>query len=149
MSKSKKPKDFIKIPRYPGGSDAMKDFLTKNLEYPKDALDNDIEGSVSISFKINGLGNVFDVIVKKSLGYGCDEEAVRIVSLLSFEKAINRGLITTTNKTITINFKLPKKTTSKTYLNTYNYTIVPSKPELKIVPKPKKTYTISINYNQN
>lgn len=149
MSKSKKPKDFIKTPRYSGGSSAMKEFLSKNLKYPQEALDHKIEGAVIVTFKINGLGEVFDVAIKKGIGFGCDDEAVRIVSLLSFEKAINRGLITTTNKTITINFKLPVSPKADTNLSPYVYTIVPKKPVKKSEDKPSRNYIISINFTQH
>ncbi len=42
--------------------------------------------------RINGLGKVIEVNVTKGLGYECDEEAIRVVNLLKYEKAKNREL---------------------------------------------------------
>jgi hypothetical protein len=47
------------------------------------------------------------VNVTKSLGYGCDEEAIRVVNLLKYEKAKNRGVRVTAGMRTRINFKMP------------------------------------------
>lgn len=67
------------MPEYPGGSDAMTSFIKKNIKYPEIARDNDIKGKVYIEFVINTEGYVTNVQIKKGIGGGCDEEAVRII----------------------------------------------------------------------
>lgn len=95
------------MPKYPGGSVAFKAFVTENLRYPKEALEANIEGSVMVGYDIHDTGEVSNPHILKGLGYGCDEEAMRVISLLKFEKVKNRGVrLKMTSKT-TIHFKLP------------------------------------------
>jgi TonB family protein len=102
----KKEKKFIKLPKYPGGKAAFQEFIRKNLKYPKEALQKKVEGSVHIHYRVDGMGKVIEVNVTKSLGYGCDEEAVRVVNLLKYDKAKNRGVRVTAGMRTRINFKL-------------------------------------------
>ena len=69
-------------PEFPGGQDSMIRFIKSNLEYPKKAADLKIHGSVIISFYVEKDGRLTGIAVKKSLGYGCDEEALRIVKIM-------------------------------------------------------------------
>jgi protein TonB len=102
-----KEKKFLNLPKYPGGKVAFQEFIRKNLRYPKEALEKKIEGSVHIHYRVDGLGKVIEVNVTKSLGHGCDEEAIRVVKLLKYQKAKNRGLRVTAGMRTKINFKLP------------------------------------------
>ena len=104
----KKEKKFIKLPKYPGGKTAFQEFIRKNLRYPKEALEKKVEGSVHIHYRVDGLGKVIEANVTKGLGYGCDEEAMRVVNLLKYNKAKNRGVRVTAGMRTRINFKLPK-----------------------------------------
>jgi len=83
--KEKKDKHFIKKPIYPGGQEAFKKFIADELKYPKEALEKKIEGTVVLKYSIDYKGKVKDVKVVKSLGHGCDEEAVRVIKMLKFE----------------------------------------------------------------
>ena len=114
-----KQKKFIKKSIYPGGQSALMDFIKKNLIYPEQAIINQIEGNVVAVYKISSQGVVFDIKIKKGIGYGCDTEAERIIKKLKYPKIVNRKLRVTTSKKITIKFKLPKS--RKTIIN---YTIV-------------------------
>ena len=108
MKKSKTPKHFLNRPAYIGGAKAMREFITKNMKYPALALKHQIEGKVLVAYTVNHEGLVSNVKVKTKLGYGCDEEAVRLVQLLRFYVPKNRGVKVSFNKKITINFVLPK-----------------------------------------
>ncbi len=109
MHKEKKGKHFIKQAVYKGGMKAMKAFIKEQLRYPKKALSEKIEGSVYLKYTVNHKGKVIDTKVISSLGYGCDEEAVRIVKMLEFEVPKNRGVKVLYHKNIQIHFRLPKK----------------------------------------
>ena len=61
------------------GTDLYIDSLLKNLKYPQKALEADIQGFVRVRFKVSSDGSLSDYIVIDSLGYGCDEEAVRLI----------------------------------------------------------------------
>lgn len=46
---------------YPGGITAWQRFLNRNLHYPQDAVDNEIQGTVVVQFIVDKEGNVSDV----------------------------------------------------------------------------------------
>ena len=64
---------------FPGGPRAFETFLQKNLRYPSAALRENVRGKVYVQFVVNTDGTIQDVQVLKSVGFGCDEEAVRII----------------------------------------------------------------------
>lgn len=66
-------------PQYPGGLDALRTFLNKNLNYPRSAASAGISGRVFVSFVVNTDGSLTDVHVLKGIGFGCDEEATRVI----------------------------------------------------------------------
>ena len=100
-------KHFIKKAEYPGGSEALKKFIKNNLRYPKEALMHRVEGSVYLKYEVNEKGKVHSISVVNGLGYGCDEEAIRIISLLKYSQVKNRGLKVNTKFKLAIHFKLP------------------------------------------
>ncbi len=102
----KKPDSFIRQPKFPGGKKALDEFIRTNLVYPEEALKNKIEGVVTVEFDIDADGNISDIVVKHALGYGCDEEAVRLVKLLKYEKKRYRGLRVNFHQNMNIFFRL-------------------------------------------
>jgi len=46
---------------YPGGPAAWQRFLYKNLRYPQEAIDNEIQGAVVVQFIVDKEGNVSDI----------------------------------------------------------------------------------------
>ncbi len=138
MTKEKKDKHFIKKPVYPGGSKAFKDFISKNLKYPQDALKSKTQGTVFLKYDIDYKGNVTDAKVIKGIGNGCDEEAVRVIKLLKFEIPKGpRKLKVLFHKEAKINFKLPilKKQTKPNIQGQTQYVITPSKKKSKVKRK--------------
>ena len=67
------------------------DSLQSRLIYPTKALENNIEGKVYVIVVIDSIGNQFCTKVIKSLGYGCDEEALRLVKTSKFIPGTLRG----------------------------------------------------------
>ena len=122
MQKEKKDKHFLHKPIYEGGPKAMKALVKENLRYPKEAFDARIEGSVKVKYTIDHKGKVVKTRIISSLGYGCDEEASRIVKMLKFEVPKNRKMKVVFHKNITIHFRLPKKTEKQPTTIQYNIT---------------------------
>lgn len=147
MKKSKQAKNFIQRPSYPGGRVAINELIRKNLRYPKKALDAKIEGKVKVQYSLNHKGEVIRAKVLKGLGHGCDKEAIRLVYLLRFDIPKNRGMKVTFNKSITINFKLPKQKPPKPKPEktptTIQYQYTSSNSTVKKKPK-KNSYQITI-----
>lgn len=74
--------DFIAevMPEFPGGKEAMYKYIQQNLHYPKLALESGVEGKVVISFVVMADGSVQMSNLERGIGYGCDDEALRVVS---------------------------------------------------------------------
>lgn len=106
-AKNHKKKTFIRIPTFPGGKEAFLKFVADNLVYPKEALANKIEGLVYIEYDVNNLGEISNVFIKKGIGFGCDEEAIRVISMLVYEPVRNRGIRMKTHMKSRILFNLP------------------------------------------
>lgn len=70
------------MPSFPGGNDSLAVFIRKNIHYPHSAVQHQIEGNVNLSFVIDTTGSIVDLTLMKGLGYGCDEEALRIVRMM-------------------------------------------------------------------
>src|SRR5436190_23893215 len=102
----RKPESFIKQPIYPGGNKAMDEFIKKNLHYPEEAMQQRVEGTVAVEIDIDVYGAVSNAKVKHGIGHGCDEEAIRLVKLLKFQKKKYQGLFVMFHKTINIHFRL-------------------------------------------
>ncbi|HEY9007591.1 MAG TPA: TonB family protein [Ohtaekwangia sp.] len=62
-----------------GGRAAYKQYLETSMHYPEEALQNRIEGKVTIQFTVEPTGQLTDFKVLKGLGYGCDEEVIRLI----------------------------------------------------------------------
>ena len=67
------------MPKFPGGEEAMFKFISENVKYPQEAKDKNISGRVFVNFVVEKDGSVDEVKVLRSIGGGCDEEAVRVV----------------------------------------------------------------------
>ncbi|MDR3715767.1 MAG: energy transducer TonB [Puia sp.] len=66
--------------RYPGGAPAWLNYLRKNVQYPDAAANNNIEGTVLVSFAIDKDGNVSNAMVLRGPeSGGLREEALRVI----------------------------------------------------------------------
>lgn len=94
-------------PQFPGGDTALANFTRKNLRYPLAAKENSIEGRVMVRALIDEQGNVTKVTLIRSVGGGCDEEAVRFVkSMPRWEPATYKGRPVRAVEVIPVIFKL-------------------------------------------
>lgn len=67
------------MPEPVGGLKAFYDYIKSNLKYPEEAKAKNIQGRVHVTFVVEPDGSLTNIQVTKSLGYGCDEEAVRLI----------------------------------------------------------------------
>ena len=70
------------VPTFKGGKKAMSNFINKNLVYPNNAEKNGIRGALEFSCIVTKEGKLKDVKMTNSLGFGCNEEALRLVKLM-------------------------------------------------------------------
>ena len=71
-----------KAPEFPGGENAMRNFLENNIHFSQIALERKINGKVFVSFIINTKGRIEAIKILNSIGYGLDEEVVRVVTMM-------------------------------------------------------------------
>ena len=66
-------------PEFPGGNEGLAAYLRKNLVYPESAVDNGVQGRVTVGFIVERDGSVASVEIKKSVDPALDKEALRVV----------------------------------------------------------------------
>jgi len=91
-----------KSAQYPGGYNKLLDFVSSNAIYPKEAVQQTIEGVVKISFKVDEGGLVRDVEVVESGQYFLDRAALECMWKMPLWQPAERS-----NQTIPSNFILP------------------------------------------
>ncbi len=91
-------------PEFPGGEAGRKKFLQDNMKYPRIALESGIEGTVYINFVVEPDGSISNLVMRRGIGGGCDEEALRVVKLMpKWIPGKQRG------KAVRVNFNMPLK----------------------------------------
>ena len=67
------------MPSFPGGPQALMEYLSNNVKYPVVAQENGVQGRVVVSFVVERDGSITDVKVVRSVDPSLDKEAVRVV----------------------------------------------------------------------
>ena len=70
------------MPSFPGGTQKLKEFIEKNLRYPKELEESCVQGRVIVRFIVERNGKLSNVKVVKSVHPVLDKEALRIVKLM-------------------------------------------------------------------
>jgi TonB family protein len=96
------------MPEFPGGIPALMDYLSKTIRYPYEARRKGAQGKVFVSFVVAPDGSVTNVHVPQpAIGYGCEEEAVRVVQKMPLWKpGKQRGQPVPVRYALPINFKM-------------------------------------------
>ena len=68
-----------KSAEYKGGMQALSKFVKKNLKYPQQAQDFNIQGSVYIRFVVEKNGELTNIECIKDIGGGCGDEGIKLV----------------------------------------------------------------------
>lgn len=84
-----------------GGLAALQDEVT----YPEEAAENDIVGRVYVQAVVSADGTVREANVIRGLGYGCDQEALRVVREATFEPAQLDGEAVSSRTTVWVQFR--------------------------------------------
>ena len=95
------------MPEPNGGEAAWNKFLSKNLRFPDQAQDAHVSGRVLLSFVIEKNGQLSNIVVERSAGYGFDEEAVRVLKMAKpWKPGMQNGQAVRVRYLIPINFQL-------------------------------------------
>ncbi|GAB2795651.1 hypothetical protein GCM10027275_46070 [Rhabdobacter roseus] len=95
-------------PEFQGGSRTMYQFLASNLRYPSDAIRNGVGGKVLVSFVVCQDGSICDINANATLGYGLEEEAVRIIKKMDgkWQPGTLRGKVVRVKYNLPISFQM-------------------------------------------
>jgi len=70
------------MPDFPGGVEELLKFISKNTKYPALALETETEGVVYVNFVVETDGSISNIKIGRSVGSGCDEEAIRVIKMM-------------------------------------------------------------------
>ncbi len=94
-------------PTFPGGDTALLSFISRNIVYPDEAKDSNIEGKVYVQFVIDKNGDVKNVSIVKGVCNSLDSEALRVIKMLPrWTPGKQRGKAVEVSYLIPINFKM-------------------------------------------
>jgi protein TonB len=68
------------MPQFPGGEEALFEFIYRNFKYPKELAQ--IQGKVICRFIVNKDGSVSDIEIVRSFSPSYDAEAIKVLKLL-------------------------------------------------------------------
>lgn len=89
-------------PLFPGGQNALMQFLHDNIKYPVVAQENGVQGRVTVQFVVEKDGSITDVHVLRGVDPSLDKEAVRVVkSMPRWTPGKQNGT------TVRVNYRLP------------------------------------------
>ena len=67
------------MPQFPGGEAEMFKFIRQNLKYPSQAQSAGVQGKVIVNFVVGKDGKITNIKIVRGIGFGCDEEAIRVL----------------------------------------------------------------------
>lgn len=88
------PEPFVIVeepPMFPGGDQALLEFISKNTIYPEVAKENNVQGRVFVKFCVTSKGTVSQISILKGVDPELDTEAMRVVSTLPLFKPGKQG----------------------------------------------------------
>ena len=95
------------MPEFPGGVDAIMEYLQKELRYPESAKEKGIQGRVTVQFIIDKEGNVTNSKVTRSVDKDMDAEAIRLVKAMpKWKPGMQKGKAVAVKYTVPVVFRL-------------------------------------------
>lgn len=94
-------------PSFPGGESALYEWLSKNINYPVIAQENNIQGRVTCQFVVGRNGEIEDVRVVRGVDPSLDKEAIRVIkSMPKWIPGKQGGNAVKVRYTLPVQFKL-------------------------------------------
>lgn len=102
------PYDRVQVmPEYEGGAAAMMKFIQKHTRFPSSARRIGVDGTVFVSFVVNGDGQITDVKVLRGIHPDCDKEAMRVIGKMNgWKGGIQNGIPVPVRMVLPIKFQL-------------------------------------------
>ena len=91
--------------KFQDGYNSIIKFVQENIKFPAEAKENNVHGKLMLSVVVEKDGSLSDIKIKKGLGYGLDEEIVRIIKMMpKWQPAQHKGKTVRQSQTIVIPF---------------------------------------------
>lgn len=91
--------------KFQDGYNSIIKFVQENIKFPAEAKENNVHGKLMVSVVVEKDGSLSDIKIKKGLGYGLDEEIVRIIKMMpKWQPAQHKGKTVRQSQTIMIPF---------------------------------------------
>jgi TonB family C-terminal domain len=95
------------MPEFPGGDVALLRWIGNNIDYPKEAIEERLQGRVSCTFVVEADGSITNVKVMKALNNILDTEAVRVLSTLpKFKPGTEKGVPVRVKYSVPVRFQI-------------------------------------------
>ena len=102
-------------PEFPGGTKELMKFIAENLRYPKECVEKNIEGRVTLSFVIEKDGSVSNIEEMRSPDSRLTTEAIRVVSLMpKWTPGLQDGKAVRVKFMLPVSFRLSDKDSTPT-----------------------------------
>lgn len=97
-------------PEFPGGMQALMQYLADNIKYPVEAQRNGTQGRVITNFVINKNGSITDINIVRGIDPLLDAEAIRVISNMpNWKPGQQRGENVKVRYTLPVVYKLSAK----------------------------------------
>ncbi|AYL93805.1 TonB family protein [Mucilaginibacter celer] len=97
-------------PKFEGGNEHFVELLKQRLRYPAKAIENNIEGTVTVGFQVERDGALVNFKILKGIGYGCEEALIAAIkSLHKWRPAIEGFRPAVVAQTVSVEYKLTDK----------------------------------------
>ncbi len=94
-----------KVAEFPGGENALEQYMKENMQYPPEALRKDIQGRVIVSFTVDKSGKIKDAKIIRSIHPLIDTEALRLIkNMPNWKPAEVNGKTISTKQIIPVMF---------------------------------------------
>ncbi len=95
------------VAQFPGGDQALQQYVKNYIQYPTIAKEQGIEGRVIVSFEIDENGKLQHIKVIQAIGGGCEEEVVRVLTEMpDWKPTVQAGHNIKSKKIFSFNFQL-------------------------------------------
>ena len=104
------------MPDFPGGVQALMDYLSKNVRYPAEAHAIGAQGRVIVSFTVKKDGSIADTKVERSVNPYLDKEAMRVIAAMpKWKPGTQKGEAVRVKYTVPVMFRLTENNTQVKY----------------------------------
>ena len=95
------------MPSFPGGMEALMQYLAKNMRYPVEAQKNKVQGRVVVGFIVSKDGDIKKAHILRGVDPELDAEAIRVIeSMPMWMPGMQRGKAVAVSYTLPVMFRL-------------------------------------------